>query len=194
MLRRLWIVSVLLTACLLSNIGHTAGIGPTVILVSLDAFRWDYAERAVTPALDSIAAAGVRAKGLIPVFPSKTFPNHYSIVTGLYPENHGIVSNVIYDPEFDAVFTLSNSEAVGNSRWWGGEPIWVTAEKQGLTTATLFWPGSEAAVQGIRPTHWRKFDASMSYESRVDQILKWLDLPAQQRPRLLPSTLRRSTP
>lgn len=185
MLRRLWIVSVLLTAFLLSNIGHSAGVGPTVILVSLDAFRWDYAERATTPILDSIAAAGVRAKGLIPVFPSKTFPNHYSIVTGLYPENHGIVSNVIYDPEFDAVFTYSNREAVGESRWWGGEPIWVSAEKQGLTTATLFWPGSEAAVQGIRPTHWRKMDASMNYESRVDQILVWLDLPVEQRPRFL---------
>ena len=97
MLRRLWIVSVLLTSCFLSNIAHSEGGEPTVILVSLDAFRWDYAERAATPALDSIAAAGVRAKGLIPVFPSKTFPNHYSMATGLYPENHGIVSNVFYD-------------------------------------------------------------------------------------------------
>jgi predicted AlkP superfamily pyrophosphatase or phosphodiesterase len=97
MLRRLWIVSVLLTSCLLSNIGHSAEVEPTVILVSLDAFRWDYAERAATPALDSIAATGVRAKGLIPVFPSKTFPNHYSIVTGLYPDNHGVISNVFYD-------------------------------------------------------------------------------------------------
>jgi predicted AlkP superfamily pyrophosphatase or phosphodiesterase len=178
-------VSILLTACLSPNIGHSAEVGPTVILVSLDAFRWDYAERAVTPALDSIAAAGVRAEGLIPVFPSKTFPNHYSIVTGLYPENHGIISNFIYDPEFDAEFNLKNRDAVGNSRWWGGEPIWVTAEKQGITTATLFWPGSEAAVQGIRPSHWRKMDASMSYESRVDQILAWLDLPVEQRPKFL---------
>jgi predicted AlkP superfamily pyrophosphatase or phosphodiesterase len=185
MQKRLWIVSVLLTACLSSNIAHAEEVEPTVILISLDAFRWDYAERAATPALDSIAASGIRAKGLIPVFPSKTFPNHYSMATGLYPENHGIISNVIYDPEFDAVFTLRNREEVGNSRWWGGEPIWVTAAKQGIKSATLFWPGSEAAVQGIRPTHWRQMDASMSYESRVDQILEWLDLPEKQRPRFL---------
>lgn len=184
-MRRTWTIGTLLAVGLSLGIGHAAALEPTVILISLDGFRWDYAERAETPTLDSIASAGVRAKGLIPVFPSKTFPSHYSIATGLYPENHGIVSNIIYDPEFDAVFTLANREEVENSRWWGGEPIWVTAEKQGLIAATLFWPGSEAAVQGVRPTYWRKYDSNMSFEARVEQVLEWLDLPAEQRPRLL---------
>jgi predicted AlkP superfamily pyrophosphatase or phosphodiesterase len=170
---------------LFPRVAHSAEHDSTVILISFDGFRWDYAERASTPNLDAIAASGVRAEGLIPVFPSKTFPSHYSIVTGLYPENHGIISNIIYDPEFDAIFTLSNREEVENTRWWGGEPIWVTAQKQGLISATLFWPGSEAPVQGVRPTHWRKFDAKMSYEARVDQVLNWLDLPPPERPSLV---------
>ena len=184
-MKHLRIICLLLAASLFSIAGRSAEIEPTVILISFDGFRWDYAARATTPNLDSIARAGVRAKGLIPVFPSKTFPSHYSIATGLYPENHGIVSNVMYDPKFDAIFTLANREEVEMSRWWGGEPIWVTAEKQGLTAATLFWPGSEAAVQGVRPTFWHKYDVNMSFEARVAQVLKWLDLPAEQRPRLL---------
>ncbi len=158
---------------------------PILILVSLDGFRWDYMEKTETPHLQRLAASGVRAEGLIPVFPSKTFPAHYSLVTGLYPGRHGIFSNNMYDPEFDAEFHLSDRDAVEDSRWWGGEPIWNTAEEQGVRTATMFWPGSEAEIGGVRPSYWRRFDISLDHRDRVAQILGWLDLPPAERPRFL---------
>ncbi len=153
-----------------------------LVLVSLDGFRWDYRQAAETPILDRLAAEGVEAGGLIPVFPSKTFPSHYSLVTGLYPEHHGIVSNNMYDPEFDAYFSLGNRAAVEDGRWWGGEPIWVTAVKQGKRSATLFWPGSEAEIAGHRPNYWKPFTSGMPYRERIDQVLQWLDLPVSERP------------
>ncbi|MGB3507993.1 MAG: ectonucleotide pyrophosphatase/phosphodiesterase [Microcoleaceae cyanobacterium] len=155
---------------------------PTVILISLDGFRWDYFQKTDTPYLDYLSATGVKAKSLIPVFPSKTFPNQYTIATGLFPENHGIISNKMYDPKLEAKFSLGDRSSVEDSRWWGGEPIWVTAEKQGQISATLFWPGSEAPVKGISPTYWEKYDASLSYNKRVEKALNWLRLPVEKRP------------
>jgi predicted AlkP superfamily pyrophosphatase or phosphodiesterase len=157
---------------------------PILVLVSLDGWRWDYINRASTPNLRAIAARGVRSEGLIPSFPSKTFPNHYTIVTGLYPAHHGIVSNNIVDPDFPARFSMS-SETAKDSRWWGGEPIWVTAIRQGLRASSMFWPGSEAAVQGTRPTEWRPFDDRVSNNERLKQVLEWLALPQDQRPSLI---------
>lgn len=153
-----------------------------LILISFDGFRWDYLEKTETPNLDRLAANGVKANALIPAFPSKTFPNHYTIVTGLYPGNHGIVANTMYDPVFDATFSLGNREEVQNGRWWGGEPIWVTAEKQGLKTLCNFWPGSEAEIQGVRPTYWVKYDGNVPNEERVQKVLDYLDKPAKERP------------
>ena len=153
-----------------------------LILISLDGFRYDYLEKANTPNLDYLVNNGVKAKGLIPVFPSKTFPNHFTTVTGLYTENHGIIANNMYDPEFDASFSMGNQEAVQDGRWWGGEPIWITAEKQGKTSATYFWPGSEAEYEGMRATYWKKYDDRVSNTDRVQQILSWLDLPENERP------------
>ena len=147
----------------------------TLILVSLDGFRWDFIDLAETPALDSLVATGTRAERLVPVFPTKTFPNHYTIVTGLYPEHHGIVANNFYDPLFDASFILSDSETLFRWPWWEGEPIWVTAERQGLTTATYFWPGSEADFDGTRPTYWEPYDHELPYDERIDQVLEWLN-------------------
>ena len=156
---------------------------PTVILVSLDGFRWDYMEKTETPSLDYLAASGVRAEALIPVFPTHTFPNHFTIITGLYPENHGIVSNRMYDPEFDAFFWIGeDSEPARDGRWYEGEPIWVTTEKQGQISATMFWPGSDAEIQGIRPTYWSTYDGSVSNKDRVDTVLTWLALPDSERP------------
>ncbi|MFN3329617.1 MAG: ectonucleotide pyrophosphatase/phosphodiesterase, partial [Pyrinomonadaceae bacterium] len=155
---------------------------PTVILVSLDGFRADYLEKYKPPTLLELAQKGVRAD-LIPVFPTKTFPNHYSIATGLYPERHGIVENNMYD--FGTVFTIANREEVQNGRWWLGEPIWVTAEKQGRRTAAFFFPGTEAEIKGIRPKFWKEYDARIPYEERVKTILGWLDLPRTERPQLL---------
>lgn len=158
---------------------------PPVILVSLDGFRWDYLDLYEAPALEALARGGVQAEKLIPVFPSKTFPSHYSAVTGLYPGNHGIISNTIYDPETGERFSLSNRDAIVDARWWGGEPIWVTAEKQGQIAATYFWPGSEAPIQDVRPTHWFEYDGEVPGEDRVDQVLAWLELPDGERPSII---------
>jgi predicted AlkP superfamily pyrophosphatase or phosphodiesterase len=164
----------------LSSGGRAVTLKPTVLLISLDGFRWDYLDRHVSPNINAIAARGVRAKGLRSVYPSETFPNHYSIVTGVYPEKHGIVKNEMYDPIFDAVFTMRNS--ANDSRWWGAEPIWITAEKQGQTAGVYFWVGSEAEVEGTRPKYYEKFDGSVPNSKRVDEVLSWLDLPDETRP------------
>jgi predicted AlkP superfamily pyrophosphatase or phosphodiesterase len=155
---------------------------PTVILISLDGFRYDYFEKYNPPTLKKLAKKGVRARWMIPAFPTKTFPNHYTVATGLYPENHGIIENNIFD--FGTVFTLSKREEVQNGRWWLGEPIWVTAEKQGQRVGAFFFPGTEAPIQGVRPTFWKTYDGKIPNETRVDQILNWLDLPAAERPTL----------
>jgi predicted AlkP superfamily pyrophosphatase or phosphodiesterase len=159
--------------------------GPTVVLVSLDAFRWDYFDRYPTPALHELARDGVRAERLTPSFPTKTFPNHYTIVTGLYPADHGIVANNMFDPNFHAVYKMWNRMEVEDGRWYGGEPIWVTAQKVGMRSAPYFWPGSEAPIDGMRPTYWRKYDQDATPNQRVDWVLSALDLPANRRPAFL---------
>ncbi len=122
---------------------------------------------------------------MIPVFPSKTFPNHYTIVTGLYPEHHGIIANNMYDPELNERFDLSNEAAVHDSRWWGGEPIWVTAEKQGLISACYFWPGSSTKIAGELPSYYFEYDHETSDAARIEQVLSWLALPREKRPALI---------
>ena len=159
--------------------GHSE---PTVILVSFDGWRWDYDTRAPAPNLRSLAARGVRAENLIPSFPSKTFPNHYTIVTGLYPGHHGIVANTIRDPRTGRTFAQSRAEEQRDPMWWGGEPIWVTAQRQGRVGAAMFWPGSEAPIGGILPRYWKAYDANYPPNDRVDQVLEWLDLPPAERP------------
>jgi predicted AlkP superfamily pyrophosphatase or phosphodiesterase len=154
---------------------------PIVVLVSLDGFRYDYLDRYPSPNLHRIIAAGVRAP-LVAAFPTKTFPNHYTIVTGLFPEHHGIVENTMYDPVFDAQFGLSDTAAVADARWWGGEPLWVTAQRQGRIAASFFWPGSEAAIEGIRPRYWEHYDHRVPNATRVQRVLDWLALPEDRRP------------
>lgn len=158
---------------------------PTLILISIDGFRYDYLKKYAPANLNYLARNGVRARWMIPSFPSKTFPNHYAIVTGLYPQNNGMVENNIYDRDRDVVFKMSNREEVRNSRWWLGEPIWVTAEKQGQKTAPLFFPGSEAEIAGKRPAYWIAYDQAMPNSARVDKALSWLDLPKGERPTFL---------
>ena len=159
-------------------------LDPTVILISIDGFRYDYLEKYKPKTLRKLAKKGVRAKWMTPSFPTKTFPNHYTIATGLLPENHGITTNNIYDPEFDAVFSLGKREEVQNTRWWGGEPIWVTAEKQGQKAGAFFFPGTEAPIKEVRPTFWKNYDGKVPNDERVDTILGWLDLPKEKRPTL----------
>ena len=156
-----------------------------VILVSIDGFRWDYLDRHQAPNLARLAAQGVRAEGLIPQFPSKTFPNHYTIVTGLRLANHGIISNNMRAADIPGEFGLSNRDVLADPRWWGGEPIWNTAEKQGRIAAAMFWPGSETVIGGRQATFWKPFDDGLPHPERVGQVLAWLKLPEGRRPSFL---------
>lgn len=156
-----------------------------VILVSIDGFRWDYLERYAPPNLMKLATDGVRADGLIPQFPSKTFPNHYTLVTGLTLPHHGIVSNNMKDPVIPGEFSLSNRQVQSDPRWWGGEPIWNTAERQGLKSAAMFWPGSEVVINGRRGTYWTPYEDAMPHAERLKRILGWLQLPEGERPSFL---------
>ncbi len=157
----------------------------TVVLVSLDGFRWDYLDRGLTPNLSRLAQEGVRAEAMVPVFPTKTFPNHYTIVTGRYPANHGILGNVFTAPDVGGRLKLSDRAAMRDARFFLAEPIWVTAERQGQRTAPLFWPGSEAPIDGVSPSYALPFDSEMPDTARVRRLLQWLDLPLDRRPTFL---------
>lgn len=145
--------------------------GDRVLLVSIDGFRYDYLDPELTPNLADLARDGVRAEWMTPAFPTKTFPNHYTMVTGLLPDHHGLIANNIWDPEREARYGLSDREAVGDAEWYGGVPVWVTAERHGILTAPVFWPGSEAAIDGIRPTYWLPFDGDLPPADQVDWVL-----------------------
>lgn len=154
---------------------------PLLLLISFDGFRWDALDLAPTPNLHRLAERGVRAERLIPAFPSKTFPNHYTIVTGLFPGHHGVIANTMRDAALGD-FDMSIRRAVRDARWWGGEPLWVTVEKQGGRAAILAWPGSEAAISGIRPRWWRAYDPQLTLDQRVAWVLRRLSAPAGKRP------------
>src|SRR5690625_525394 len=158
---------------------------PYVIIVSFDGFRHDYLDRIEAPNFRRVIEGGVRAGGLIPVFPTKTFPNHYSIATGMYAESHGLMDNTFYDPDFDALYRLSDTLAVRDPRWYGGEPIWVTAERQGMVSGAFFFVGSEAPIGGIQPTYVRNYDGRVPNSRRVATVLEWLSLPEEERPHLV---------
>jgi len=156
-----------------------------LILVSIDGFRAEYLTRGSTPNLRRLAEEGAWAEaGMRPSFPSNTFPNHYTLVTGLRPDHHGLVDNTMFDAARPGVkFSMGARDQVQDRFWWdGGEPIWVTAERAGLRTATMFWPGSEADVHGVRPWSWSIYDEALTAVDRVDRLLGWLDLPQAQRP------------
>jgi alkaline phosphatase D len=159
---------------------------PYIILVSMDGFRYDYAQRYGAKNLQALATRGASApQGMIPVYPSVTFPNHYSIVTGLYPENHGIVGNRFYDPRNRQQFVYTDRRSSGDGSWYGGVPLWVLAERQGMRAACFFWPGSEAEIGGMQPTYNVSFDPLIPNERRIDQVVDWLRLPAEKRPHFI---------
>jgi alkaline phosphatase D len=160
---------------------------PYVILVSLDGFRYDYAKKYHAEHLLALATHGASApEGMIPSYPSITFPNHYTIVTGLYPEHHGIVSNDFFDPDRKQSYgNGSVGDAVADGAWYGGTPLWVLAEEQGMRSASFFWVGSESDVQGFRPTYYLKYDRTVPNPKRVEQVLAWLHLPPEQRPHII---------
>lgn len=175
-------------ACLLFALAacatHPATSGsPMVLLVSIDGLPADVVGSGRMPTLDAIASTGVRAAWLNPSYPTLTFPNHYTLATGLRPDRHGIVHNNIRDRNLGRF--VSKEASARDKRWWGGEPIWITLQRQGGIAATMFWPGSEVAIAGRRPRYWKRFDGGLAVQARVDQVLAWLDLPPAQRPRLV---------
>ena len=158
---------------------------PYLILISIDGFRWDYQDRYDTPAMDRIAADGIRADAMQPVFPTLTFPNHYSIATGLYPANHGLIGNRFFSPDRGRFYSLYDRHTVQDGSWYGGEPVWVAAERNGMVTAAYYFVGTEAPVNDIPLSHWRPFDPSVSGSRRVEQVLDWLNMEDEQRPHLI---------
>ncbi|HET8941980.1 MAG TPA: ectonucleotide pyrophosphatase/phosphodiesterase [Rudaea sp.] len=153
-----------------------------LILISIDGYRADYIQRGLSPNLSALADDGVRAQAMRSSFPTLTFPNHYTLVTGLYPDHHGIINNRFFNPVTGKKFVYKEQDSISDPDWWGGEPLWVGVERQGKHAATMFWPGSDVAIDGVRPEHWRQFDGKISPDARVDQVLAWLDLPRDQRP------------
>ena len=176
---KLWLlfIGVLLVSCgSPAKEAVDSGKSNKLLLISFDGFMNEYIERNETPNFDKLIANGVKAEYMIPVFPTKTFPNHDTIATGLYAENHGIIANGFYDDNLDARFRFGPIDSSNDERWWGGEPIWITAEKQGLTSATFFWPGSEASIDGVQSTKWVQYNESVPEKARIDSILAWMDL------------------
>lgn len=158
---------------------------PYVLLISFDGFRWDYINKGLTPTLQKFAREGVSASSLEPCFPSKTFPNHIAIITGCYPQNHGITGNSIYDPVRDEQYSIWDTISVREPRWYQGEAFWETAERQGVKTASFFWPGSEIKSEYRTPTYYKLYNHNTSYEDRIAGIVNWLSLPYEKRPHFL---------
>lgn len=158
---------------------------PVVILISLDGFRYDYVERFQPENLSRFIAEGTAAKSLIPSFPTKTFPNHYTIATGLRPEHHGIVDNGFYDPNRDEEYHHNNPTYSTDGSWYGGTPLWVLAEQNGMKAASYFFVGSEADVQGLRPSYYFNYDGRVDNLTRVSQVFEWLQLPEEEMPQMI---------
>jgi predicted AlkP superfamily pyrophosphatase or phosphodiesterase len=158
---------------------------PYVILISADGFRYDYAEKYNAQNLLQLRSKGVQAKSMIPVFPSVTFPNHYSIATGLYPAHHGLVYNQFYDRNRKASYKLGNRKTVEDGSWYGGTPIWVLAEQQGMLSASYYFVGSEAAIMQTYPTYWYRFGDNTDINYRINKVVDWLKLPEDIRPHLI---------
>lgn len=176
----------ILTAC--SSFNPSNGIKtdkspkPLTVLISIDGFKPEYLSKTNSPHLFQLAQQGATAEGMLPVFPSVTFPNHYSMVTGLYPDHHGIVNNSMKDGGISEAFRLSSKSAVGNPAWWeDATPIWVSAQRNGLKTSTLFWPGTEAKIKGIQPNDWLPYDKNLSPQARSLKLLEWLNRPNETR-------------
>lgn len=158
----------------------TALFGPTTIVISLDGFRADFLQRGLTPRLSAFVKEGISPKYMLPSFPSVTFPNHYTLATGLYPESHGIVGNTFWDTELQAEFYYTDKSKSMDPKWWGGEPFWATAEKQGVRSAVHMWPGSEANILGIEPSVIDKYNGHEKLDNKVKRVLEFLDMPGKE--------------
>jgi len=158
---------------------------PYVLLISLDGFRWDYVDKYKPIFLSKFAKESAQLTSLRPSFPTKTFPNHLSIITGSYPENHGIVANSFYAPDIDKTYNIKDFKAVTDPDFYWRKPLWVIAEEQNMRTASYFWPSSEAKISGITPSHVVKYDHNASHQARIDGVLNWYALPVNDRPQLI---------
>ncbi|MDQ2767429.1 MAG: ectonucleotide pyrophosphatase/phosphodiesterase [Gemmatimonadota bacterium] len=191
-LRRLSVGALLLCAAACSGAAPKPAPAPapnaparTVIVLGFDGFARRYLEADSAPTFHALAREGVSTStGMIPSFPTVTFPNWYAMATGLYPDHSGIVNNRFYDSAYVDEFIYKNAIA-HEAHWWGGEPIWVTATKQGTRVGTMFWVGSDAPIMGVRPAHWHSYDHNIPFSARIDTLLTWIDLPMGERPRLL---------
>ncbi|KAK2075273.1 hypothetical protein P8C59_009413 [Phyllachora maydis] len=163
----------------------TAWFAPTTIILSLDGFRADFLQRGLTPRLNGLIREGVSPPYMTPSFPSVTFPNHYTLATGLYPESHGIVGNEFWDPALGEEFSYADPSRSMNAKWWDGEPFWVTAEKSGLKTAIHMWPGSEAHILGVEPSYVDRYSAKEPLPQKVDRIFEFLDMSSEARPQII---------
>lgn len=169
---------------LFSGIAHGSN-GNYVLLISFDGFRWDYANRGITPNLERFKSEGVSATSLKPAFPSSTFPNHLAIITGMHPSNHGIISNYFKNPFTGDSYGLNLKEAIEDSRFYLGEEFWTTAKRYGIKTASYFWPGSEQKNDYRRPDYFEAYEHNRPYMQRIEGVIKWLSLPHSSRPRFL---------
>lgn len=172
----------LLSSCTTPRVSTTDA---PLILISIDGFRWDYLQRYQAPTLSRLVATGAHVRSLQPSYPTKTFPNHYTLVTGLRPARHGIVGNWFYEPATGETFGMSKPASNADPHWWDGEPVWITAEKQGVRSGCYFWPGSETVHDGVRPSFWLPFNDKVPSPERVDGVLRWLEAAPEQRPRLM---------
>ena len=164
---------------------QAAGHDTYTVIISLDGLRWDYLDTYDVPFMNQLARDGVKAV-MQPSFPSKTFPNHYTLATGLTPDHHGIIANIFWDREQGVEFSLSNKVTRADGRYYGGDPVWLTAKHQGVKTATVFWVGSDVTIQGEHPTYWLDYQTQqLDYPGRVDEIIRLLKLPEKDRPHLV---------
>ncbi|XP_021001915.1 glycerophosphocholine cholinephosphodiesterase ENPP6-like [Parasteatoda tepidariorum] len=144
-----------------SDTDNTSGGGSNkLLLILVDGCRWDYPDQDVVglPGFRKLAENGVRAPYVTPIFPSNSYPNWYTIVTGLYAENHGFVQNMMYDSLYGDFFLMGPNDTASVPHWWeSAEPLWITAEKNGLRSALYWWDGCQVEIKGKKPTYCRKY-------------------------------------
>jgi predicted AlkP superfamily pyrophosphatase or phosphodiesterase len=158
---------------------------PYVILISADGFRWDYADKYNAENLIRLRKEGVNAASMVPSYPSVTFPNHYAMVTGLYPSHSGLVNNTFFDLDRKDFYSMGNKEKVADGTWYGGTPLWVLAEQQNMLSASFYWVASEAAIKDTRPSYYYVYNEKIDIHNRIAAVVQWLKLPPEQRPHLI---------
>lgn len=158
---------------------------PYVIMISSDGFRFDYAEKHKAKSLLALSKQGVRATSMIPSYPSLTFPNHYTLVTGMYPSHHGLVNNYFYSPSRKQSYGMHTLSNVTDGTWYGGTPLWVLAEQQQMLTASFYWVGTEADIKGILPTYYYRYNEDIPMDRRIQVVINWLQLPPEYRPHFI---------